>query len=171
MRYSLDLALVRTEDPQNGCLESPMSNVAHQTKEDPLTGTHLIVGGLATLGVCLLAYLAFDDITTDNATAFRLEYTCLVFCAAWCLFVSLRLIAGGNRLLGIVSLVALIGAIWGRRKIGPATIPSLKPEYISTVTGLVWFLTLSVILVVIGFRHLPKVGEQPRGEPPAQVGS
>jgi hypothetical protein len=131
-----------------------MAETLVQARTGPQSGPHLIVGGFATLAVFMLAFLAFDDITTDNATAFPLEYSCLLLCAAWCLFVAVRLMRRGNRLLGILSLMALIAAVWGQREIGPGTIPSWQPEYVAPAAGLLWLLPLSAVLVVMGFRHL-----------------
>jgi hypothetical protein len=131
-----------------------MAETLVQARRGLQSGPHLIVGGCATLAAFVLAFLAFDDITTDNATTFTLEYGLLLLCAAWCLFVSIRLIGRGNRVLGILSLVTLTGAVWGQRRIGPGTAPAWQPEYLATATGMLWLLALSAILVVMGFRHL-----------------
>jgi len=41
--------------------------------------------GVITLVVLLLVFAAFDDITTDNATALPVEYSLLIACGAWLL--------------------------------------------------------------------------------------
>ena len=41
--------------------------------------------GVITLGMVVLAFLAFDDITTDNATSFTFEYAFLLVIAIWSL--------------------------------------------------------------------------------------
>ena len=41
-----------------------------------------------TVVVLLLAYAALDDITTDNATSFRVEYGFLILSAGWLAFVA-----------------------------------------------------------------------------------
>ena len=43
---------------------------------------------LTTIVVLLLAYAAFDDITTDNDTDFRLEYGMLILAALWMAYVA-----------------------------------------------------------------------------------
>ncbi len=115
-------------------------------------GVRLIVGGLATLAFWMLAFAAFDDITTDNATSFKVEYSFLFICALWGLFISARLFRRGNHFLGILSGLMLVAAVWGQRGIGPDTVPGWRAEYITTTAGLLWFLLLSGILVVMGFR-------------------
>jgi hypothetical protein len=111
-----------------------------------------IVDGVVTLAFLVLAWLAFDDITTDNATSFPVEYTCLLACAIWCLVVAVRLAAKGRFILGTASALALGAAVWGQRSIGPGTVPSWRPQYVATVAAIVWFLSLAVVLVVLGFR-------------------
>ena len=112
----------------------------------------LIVDGLVTFAFIVLAWLAFDDITTDNATSFTVEYTCLLACAIWCLVVAVRLAAKGRFIVGTASALALGAAVWGQRSIGPGTVPSWQPQYVATVAAIVWFLSLAVVLVVLGFR-------------------
>jgi hypothetical protein len=114
----------------------------------------VIAGGLLTLAAVFLAYGAFDDITTDNATSFTFEYTLLTVCAVWCLFIAIRFLVRGRHLLGIMSLSILCAAVWGQRAIGPGTVPNIQPEYIATVVSLIWFLMISLALLVVGFRRL-----------------
>jgi len=83
------------------------------------TGTRLFANAAITLVALLLVFAAFDDITTDNATTFRVEYTFLAGCAGWLLFVAWSLIRGGQRTLGFASLVALASALWAQHAIGP----------------------------------------------------
>ncbi len=112
----------------------------------------LIVDGLVTFAFVVLAWLAFDDITTDSATSFTVEYTCLAACAIWCLVAAVRLAAKGHFILGAASALALGAAVWGQRSIGPGTVPSWQPQYVATVAAVVWYLSLAVVLVVLGFR-------------------
>jgi hypothetical protein len=112
----------------------------------------LIVDGFVTFAFIVLAWLAFDDITTDNATSFTVEYTCLLACAIWCLAVAIRLAARGHFILGTASALALGAAVWGQRSIGPGTVPSWLPQYVATVAAIVWYLSPAVVLVVLGFR-------------------
>jgi hypothetical protein len=116
------------------------------------SGAALIVDGFVTFAFLVLAWLAFDDITTDNATSFTVEYTCLLACAIWCLVVAVRLAAKGHFILGTASALALGAAVWGQRSIGPGTVPSWQPQYVATAAAIVWFVSLAVVLVVLGFR-------------------
>ena len=106
-----------------------MVNTAAANRGSTQSGSYLIVGGFATLVFLLVAYLAFDDITTDNATSFTLEYTFLLACA-----------------------------VWGQRKVGPGTVASWQLEYLATLAGMFWFLVLSAILVAMGFRYQRQAG-------------
>ena len=122
----------------------------HQHAEKPgriPSDAVLIVDGLVTFAFVVLAWLAFDDITTDNATSFTVEYTCLLACAVWCLVVAVRLATKGHFVLG--------AAVWGQRSIGPGTVPSWQPHYVATAAAMVWFLSLAVVLLVLGFRADP----------------
>ena len=112
--------------------------------------TLAIYGGL-TLAAAVLAFLAFDDITTDSsATAFAVEYGGLLVCAVWCLVLAGRLLMIRSSALGIVSILMLAAAIWGQTGFGPGTVPSWQPEYVATVAALAWFLLLGGALVIRG---------------------
>jgi hypothetical protein len=68
-------------------------------------------GALSAL-VLVLSWMALDDITTDNATAFPVEYTLLVAAGVWFAALGVWLIAGGRALAGAGSLLAVaIGAV------------------------------------------------------------
>ena len=110
-----------------------------------------VAAGAVTFVVVAMAFLALDDITTDNATRFPLEYSFLTGAAAWCLLVSVWMARTGHQVLAAVSLLALGGAVWGQRAVGPGIAP-WQPEYLATLVALGWFLALSVILVVLGMR-------------------
>jgi hypothetical protein len=96
----------------------------------------------------LLSFAAFDDITTDTATDFTVEYAVLAACGVGLLVTSLQLLRGGHRVLGRVSVVALAGAAWGQRGIGPGIRPGFWPEYLVMVAALLWFAALAVFLFV-----------------------
>jgi hypothetical protein len=113
--------------------------------------------GLVSLVAVLLAFAAFDDITTDHSTSFRVEYTLLAFCGAWLLGVAIRLLQVHHRVLGCVSLVALGAAIFGLRGLAPGITPGLWLEYLATAGALVWFLALAIVLIWLGRRHAPTV--------------
>lgn len=110
-----------------------------------------LVHGVVTLAVVILAFLAFDDITTDNATSFTVEYFLLLAGAIWCLIVAVSLIGMRHFVLGGACVLVLAAAVWGQRSVGPGTIPSWQPGYVATVAALGWFLVLSVWLLVSGF--------------------
>ena len=79
----------------------------------------LLRDAVVTIAALLLVFAAFDDITTDSATSFPLEYTILAASAVWLLFIAVRLMRRGHGLLGGISLLALASAVWGQRAIGP----------------------------------------------------
>jgi hypothetical protein len=108
--------------------------------------------GLVTVCVLLLVFAAFDDITTDNATAFPLEYTILLACAGWLFFLGLRLLRQHDYVLGGVSLLALAGAVWAQRAIGPGIRPGFWTEYVVATAAYVWFSALSAVLLWRGWR-------------------
>jgi hypothetical protein len=120
------------------------------------SGGVLLRDGLMSFVALLLVFAAFDDITTDNTTRFTVEYTALVLCAMWFVFVAADLIRLGRRTLGVLSLVALLGALWAQRGIGPGITPELWPEHVAMTGVFLWFLALSAILVVFGWRFVAR---------------
>ncbi len=105
-----------------------------------------------TLATVLLAYAAFDDITTDNATTFTFEWVALAVCGVWLLIVSWRLLRSENRWLGAISLVALLTAVGAGSAIRPGT-GQFQIEYLTTIAGLLWFLGLAGILTGLTWRR------------------
>jgi hypothetical protein len=116
------------------------------------TGALFIRDGALSFLALLLAFAAFDDITTDNATSFKVEYALLVACAVWYGVVGVRLLRLRYRTLGVASLAALAGALWGQRAIGPGMTPGFRPEYVVVTGAFLWFLALAISLVVLGSR-------------------
>jgi hypothetical protein len=115
--------------------------------------TRLFANAAITLVALLTVFAAFDDITTDNATTFPVEYTFLVGCAGWLLFVAWSLIRGGHRTLGFASLVALASALWAQHAIGPGMVPGpLRPEYIVMITAYLWFWALAGAMLWFAWR-------------------
>ena len=107
---------------------------------------------VVTIAALLLVFAAFDDITTDDATSFPLEYTALVASAVWLLFIAGRLIRHGHGLLGSISLLALASAVWGQRAVGPGVAwgqpaAGVKPEYVAVMIGYGWFCALSLVML------------------------
>lgn len=115
-------------------------------------GTRLFSHAAITVVALLLVFAAFDDITTDNATSFRVEYTFLIGCAGWLLFVAWSLIRDGRRALGFASLVALAGALWAQRAIGPDMVPGLRPEHIVMIASYFWFWALLGAMLWLAWR-------------------
>jgi hypothetical protein len=110
------------------------------------------------IAALLLVFAAFDDITTDNATSFRPEYTILVAVAVWLLFIAVRLMGHGHGLLGGISLVALASAVWGQRAVGPGVVwgqhaAGFTPEYAAVVTAYGWFCALSLAMLWRAWRE------------------
>jgi hypothetical protein len=116
------------------------------------SGTRLLSNAAITLVALLLVFAAFDDITTDNATSFRVEYTFLVGCAGWLLFVAWSLIRGGHRTLGSASLVALASALWAQHAIRPGMVRGLRPEYIVMTAAYFWFCALAGAMLWLAWR-------------------
>ena len=83
---------------------------------DPTTtansrGRWLALGGV-TLAAMVMALLALEDITTDNATQFPLEYRILAVCAVWLLFVAWATFRSGSRVNPALTLASLAAATW-----------------------------------------------------------
>jgi cation transport ATPase len=111
----------------------------------------LLRDALLTFTAVLIAFAAFDDITTDTASTFTFEWLGLSVCTACLLVVSWRLVRGEHRWLGSVSVIALVVAVGAGSTIRPGTGPS-RVEYLATIAGLVWFLGLGGILATRAWR-------------------
>ena len=107
--------------------------------------------GAVSLVVLLFSWLALDDITTDNATRFPLEYAILVLAGAWFAALGGRLIAKRRVLAGVCSLMAVaigVAAFWDLSH-------HYEPPSLVNRLGyvpLLWFLGLAIQLVA---RPLP----------------
>ena len=115
---------------------------------------------VVTIAALLLVFTAFDEITTDNATSFPLEYTILVVSAVWLLFIAGRLMRHGHGLLGGISLLALACAVWGQRAVGPGVVwgqraVGFEPEYVAVMTAYGWFCALSLAMLWRARRESP----------------
>jgi hypothetical protein len=98
-----------------------------------------------TLAAVVLAFAAFDDITTDRAATFTVEWVGLAMCAAWLFALSWRLVRSEHRRLGFISLIALVVVVGAGSTIR-AGIDPFRAEYLTTMAGLLWFLALAGIL-------------------------
>jgi hypothetical protein len=103
--------------------------------------------GLLTAGALLLVYAAFDDITTDNATSFPVEYSLLAVCGAWLLFLAVRLLAVRRRVLGSVSIAALAVALWSQFTIGLGLAQGWVTPYVVFWVAFLWFWIVSATLL------------------------
>jgi hypothetical protein len=93
---------------------------------------------ILTGAAVVLAVLALDDITTDNAARFPLERTMLVVCATWFGFVAWRLVRERHRIAGAVSCCVLALGVIVQPSVGPGISPT-RLEYLATVGTLIWF--------------------------------
>jgi hypothetical protein len=109
--------------------------------------------GVVTSVALLLVYAAFDDIATDNATAFPVEYSLLVVCGAWLFFVAWDLVRRGYRFPGGVSVLAAAAAVWGQRAIVPGGAPGFRLEAGTLIVAYLWFWALSFWLLWSGRRR------------------
>ena len=73
----------------------------------------LMVDAVVTVVALVIAFLAFDDITTDNSTDFTVEYALLTAGATWLLVLAIRLIRSHHGGLGTTSLLFLAVGLWG----------------------------------------------------------
>ena len=117
-----------------------------------LSRRQLLRDAAVTFGTVLLAFAAFDDITTDTATTFTVEWSSLAVCGAWLLSVSWRLLRSEHRWLGSISVVVLVAAVGAGSSIRPGTGP-FQVEYLTTIAGLLWFLALAAILTGQAWRQ------------------
>ncbi len=105
--------------------------------------------GLMTLAAVVLAFLAFDDITTDHATSFRMEYTCLLACAVWGVVLIVRLARRARSVLAGVCTALLLALLWGQQGIGPGTRPGWQAEYVIATAAMAGFLLSAVYLLTL----------------------
>ena len=115
------------------------------------------VEAFVTLVAALFAFLALDDITTDNATTgFRPEYTILTFCGIWLLLFGIQLWRKGLRRMAGVSLLLLGGAWWvtrdglGHKNAGGWSV--FWPEYAVVCAAWLWFTANAAMLLAREFR-------------------
>lgn len=136
----------------------------HRPRETDSAGaatTWLFAKAAITVVALLLVFAALDDITTDHAMTFRLEYTFLGGSAAWLLFVAWSLVRAGHRTFGYASLVALASALWALSGIRPGIVPALRPEFVVMATAYVWFWFLACAMLWLAWR----AGKRPARRP------
>jgi hypothetical protein len=141
-----------------------MAAIAPSVAEAPytiLTDTHdphrrkagFLTDGVITAVVLVLVFAALDDITTDNATAFPMEYSILIISGGWLLYVIARLWRSGHRVLGTVSALALVVGVWAQRALVFDVMPGLWTEYVVLLVAYLWFWVLSGALLWLGRRQ------------------
>ena len=95
-----------------------------------------------TMLLLTFAFMAFDDITTDNATTFRAERTVLVLFTIWCAVPSWRLVSAGYERFGVLSFVVLgIGAL-AQLNLGHR-IAVWNFSYVAMLLMMAWFLVVA----------------------------
>jgi len=114
--------------------------------------SQLLRHAAVTLGAVLLAFAAFDDITTDTDTSFTVEWFALALCGVWLLSVAWRLFQSEHRWLGSISVVALVAAV-GAGSLISAGVGSFEIGYLTTIAALLWFLALAGILTGQAWRQ------------------
>jgi hypothetical protein len=122
-------------------------------------GIATVFDGVVTGAAVILAFGAFDDITTDNATSFEVEYSCLVLCLIWMAALIARLAKRGLNLLALLCAMLVLAILWGQRQIGPGTTASWQLEYVLATTAIIGIFLVACGLIVKGLRLL-------RAQPP-----
>jgi hypothetical protein len=102
---------------------------------------------ILTIAAVLLAYAAFDDITTDHDTNFVFERAMVALCVGWLAWVTWQCIAERRRALSLVSVVLLAGAVLAQPRVVQGPQGSVA-AYLVTLACLVWFLGVAVWLAV-----------------------
>lgn len=100
---------------------------------------------VVTFVVVLLAYGAFDDITTDRDTSFVVEWVALAVCAVWLGVVVWRLLRDGHRWLGSISIGVWVAGVGAGAMVRPGA-DLLPIAFLTVIASLLWFLALAAIL-------------------------
>jgi len=118
--------------------------------------------GVASVLVLALTWAALDDITTDTAQRFVVEYTILVLSGIWFAGIGAWLMVRRRLLLGLTSLAAVaigIPTFWSLPHRGE---PATAIHFLGWIP-LVWFLALTVwLLVARGHRWIAATREPTR---------
>jgi len=102
--------------------------------------------GAVSLIVMLLSWLALDDITTDNANRFPLEYTILVSAGIWFAALGVSMVAKRHAFVGVSSLVAVALGVLAFWSLPQHYQPPSPVNYLGYVP-LAWFAGLTVWLL------------------------
>jgi hypothetical protein len=137
---------LNTRTPVKGAATMTKSHHAERTRGQLLRDAAL------TLATILLAAAAFDDITTDRATTFTVEWAGLAVCGVSLCIVCWRVLRNDAWWLGAISSVVLIAAVGAGSQIRPGTGPDAI-ESLTTAAGLLWFLALTAVLAGQAWRR------------------
>lgn len=110
------------------------------------------IDGVITLGITLIDILAFDDITTDVGAALLSEWSFLALSALWAMVLAARLFRRGDAMHALSALGLLALALFGKRGIGPGTMPALEVHYLAETGAMIGFAILGLRLIVRGTR-------------------
>ena len=131
-------------------------------------GSWLVPGGI-TLAAMAAAMLALDDITTDDALQFPVEYRILAVCAVWLLCVAWPLWRAGSRrnaalILASLSVAASLcaGGIGHRRDGGWA---AFWPQYVAILWAWIHGIVVGILMIRRGLKPAP----QPRRINPGEI--
>jgi hypothetical protein len=121
----------------------------------------IALGGV-TLFAMLLCLLALDDITTDNATQFPVEYSLLVLGGAWLLFIAWSLWQSGSRLNAILTVASLAVAALlaaggiGHKRDGGWSV--FWPQYLALTWAWVHGVVVGILLIRRSLKEPAKAG-------------
>ena len=117
--------------------------------------------GAVSLVVLVFSWLALDDITTDNANAFPLEYTMLILAGVWFAVLGVWLITKRRALAGVCSLAAVALAVVAFWSLPHHYQPASLMNNVGYVP-LAWFLGLTAWLLAARTKLGPRPGAQSR---------
>jgi hypothetical protein len=128
-------------------------------------GGWLFLGGV-TLAAMVLAWLALDDITTDNATRFPAEYSMLAVAGAWLLFIAWQLWRSGSRATSLLTTASLAaatlmaaGGIGHKRDGGWAV---FWPQYIPLTWAWIHGIVVGILMIRRGLKEPAEAGSHER---------
>ena len=117
--------------------------------------------GVLSLVVLVLSWLALDDITTDNANTFRVEYTMLVLAGLWFAWLGVALLRNGRAVAGTVSLAAVGLGVLAFRSL-PHHYEPVSAVNLLGLASIVWFVGVAAWLIGRGRPARPATPGGPR---------
>jgi hypothetical protein len=135
-----------------------MEHSVHPPNGGPTAPAGLAGAAFITLLGALFAFLALDDITTDNATTgFRPEFRLLGCVGAWLLFFVFQLWRNGRRVLAGLSVLLLCAGAWaagdgiGHKNAGGWSV--FWAEYSVILLAWLWFAATAIVLLAQAVRR------------------